>query len=73
MNNFWHVKWMASGAAVGFGSSFIFADLLNLPLDLYYLLYFVTIITFFSPISGKPIWTSAPGLPKDGLGPSCLD
>jgi hypothetical protein len=48
MNNFWQVKWIASGAAVGFSSSFIFADLLNLPLDLYYLLYFVTIITFFS-------------------------
>ena len=48
MNNFWHLKWIASGAAVGFASSFIFADFLNLPLDLYYLLYFVTVITFFS-------------------------
>jgi hypothetical protein len=33
---------------VGFGSSFIFGDLLTLPVDLYYLVYFGIIIIFFS-------------------------
>jgi hypothetical protein len=34
-------------APVGFGASFIFGDLLILPLDLYYLIYFAIVITFF--------------------------
>jgi hypothetical protein len=40
--------WIAFGALVGFGASFIFGDLLTLPLDLYYLIYFGVIITFFA-------------------------
>jgi hypothetical protein len=48
MNNAWHLKWMVSGALVGFGSSFIFGDLLTLPVDLYYLIYIGIIIIFFS-------------------------
>ena len=48
MNNPGHLIWIALGALVGFGSSFIFGDLLTLPVDLYYLIYFGIIITFFS-------------------------
>jgi hypothetical protein len=43
-----HLKWIAIGALVGFGASFIFGDLLPLPVDLYYLIYFGVIITFLS-------------------------
>ena len=43
-----HLLWIAWGVLVGFGSSFIFGDLLTLPTDLYYLIYFGIIITFFS-------------------------
>ncbi len=48
MNHSGHLKWIALGAGVGFGSSFIFGDLLNLPVDLYYLIYFAVIFIFFS-------------------------
>jgi hypothetical protein len=48
MNMSGHLKWIAIGALVGFGASFIFGDLLPLPVDLYYLIYFGVIITFFS-------------------------
>jgi hypothetical protein len=47
MNNSKHFIWVIFGALVGFGSSFIFGDLLTLPVDLYYLIYFGIIITFF--------------------------
>src|SRR5512147_2933036 len=42
------LKWIISGALVGFGSSFIFGDFLNLPVDFYYLLYFAAVVSFFS-------------------------
>jgi hypothetical protein len=48
MNNPRHLKWIALGAIVGFGASFIFGDLIPLPLDLYYLIYFGIIISFFT-------------------------
>ena len=48
MNNPGHLTWIASGAIVGFGASFIFGDLITLPLDLYYLIYFGIIISFFT-------------------------
>jgi len=48
MSNSGHLIWIAWGALVGFGASFIFGDLLTLPIDLYYLIYFGIIITFFS-------------------------
>lgn len=48
MNNPGHLIWIAIGALIGFVSSFIFGDLLTLPIDLYYLVYFGIIITFFS-------------------------
>jgi hypothetical protein len=47
MNNPGHLKWIVFGAIVGFGASFIFGDMITLPLDLYYLIYFAIIITFF--------------------------
>jgi hypothetical protein len=48
MSNPGHLKWIVLGALVGFGASFIFGDLMTLPLDLYYLIYFGIIIAFFS-------------------------
>ena len=42
-----HLKWILFGALVGFGVSFVFGDLLTLPLDLYYLIYFMIITAFF--------------------------
>lgn len=47
MNNYGHLRWIALGALVGFCSSIIFGDLLTLPVDLYYLVYFGIIIIFF--------------------------
>ena len=48
MNNHGHLKWIVFGALVGFGASFIFGDLITLPLDLYYLIYFGIIVSFFT-------------------------
>ena len=48
MNNSGHLRWIVLGALVGFGVSFIFGDLITLPLDLYYLIYFGIIISFFT-------------------------
>ena len=48
MNNPGHLKWIVFGAIVGFGASFIFGDLMTLPLDLYYLIYFGIITVFFT-------------------------
>lgn len=47
LSNSRHLLWIAWGVLVGFGSSFIFGDLLTLPIDLYYLIYFGIIITYF--------------------------
>ncbi|MFC1712953.1 hypothetical protein ACFL6S_04745 [Candidatus Poribacteria bacterium] len=43
-----HLMWIVFGVVVGFVASFIFGDLLNLPPDLYYLIYFGIIIAFFT-------------------------
>ncbi len=43
-----HLGWVGIAALVGFGSSFVFDDLLRLPVDLYYLIYFAIVIPFFS-------------------------
>lgn len=48
MNNPGHLKWIVYGAIVGFGASFIFGDLITLPLDLYYLIYFGIVLAFFT-------------------------
>ncbi len=53
MNNPGHLKWILFGAIAGFGASFIFSDLITLPLDLYYLIYFGIIITFFTIYTKK--------------------
>lgn len=47
MNNSRHLIWIVFGALVGFGASFVFGDLLTLPIDLYYLAYFAIVIGFF--------------------------
>ena len=47
MNNTRHLSWIAAGVIIGFLSSFIFGDLLKLPLDLYYFIYFTIITAFF--------------------------
>jgi hypothetical protein len=41
-----HLFGIAATAAVGFGAAFVFADRLLLPRDLYYLLYFVSVMGF---------------------------
>jgi hypothetical protein len=48
MNHPGHLKWIVYGVIVGFGASFIFDDLITLPLDLYYLIYFGIIFAFFT-------------------------
>ena len=47
MNNAKHLIWILYGALTGFGASFIFGDLIKLPLDIYYLIYFGIITGFF--------------------------
>jgi hypothetical protein len=48
MSNSFHLIWILFGAIIGFVSAFIFGDLLTLPLDLYYLIYFGIITIFFT-------------------------
>lgn len=48
MNNPGHLIWIAVAVLIGFVSSFVFGDLLTLPIDLYYLIYFGIMIAFFS-------------------------
>lgn len=43
-----HLLWIPAGAAVGFGASFVFADLIALPVDLYYLIYFAVVLGFLA-------------------------
>ena len=43
-----HVAWLAGGLAVGFLVSFVFADTLGLPRDLYYGIYAVTVAALFT-------------------------
>ncbi len=43
-----HLIWIAAAALVGFAASFVFDDLLTLPVDLYYLIYFAIVMGFFS-------------------------
>jgi hypothetical protein len=46
MNNTKHLLWIIYGIVVSFLTSFIFGDLLILPLDIYYLIYFAIITGF---------------------------
>lgn len=41
-----HLAWIPAGAGASFLASFLFGDLLTLPVDLYYLIYFSIIIGF---------------------------
>lgn len=43
-----HLAWIPAGAAVGFAVSFLFGDLLSLPDDLYYLVYFSAVAAFLA-------------------------
>lgn len=46
--NLSHLLWIPAGALVGFGASFVFGDLLTLPVDLYYLIYFAIVLGFLA-------------------------
>ena len=54
MDNRGHLVRVVFGAMVGFGASFIFGDLLTLPLDLYYLIYFAIIILIHPKLAPVP-------------------
>lgn len=41
-----HLLWIPGGAAAGFLASFLFGDLLTMPLDLYYMVYVAIVIGF---------------------------
>lgn len=43
-----HLGWIPAGAVVGFGASFLFGDVVTLPVDLYYLIYFAIVLGFFT-------------------------
>jgi hypothetical protein len=42
-----HLVWIAIAAVLGFAAPFVFDDLLALPVDLYYFVYFAVVIAFF--------------------------
>lgn len=61
--NLRHLIWIPAGGAVSFLASFVFGDLFVIPVDLYYLIYFVTIIGFlvvYAKATGLVLreWTS---------------
>jgi hypothetical protein len=41
-----HLLWIPAGTAAGFIAAFVFGDLLRLPVDLYYLIYFSVVAVF---------------------------
>lgn len=43
-----HLLWIPAAAVVGFLAPFVFGDLLDLPVDLYYLVYFGIVFGFFA-------------------------
>jgi hypothetical protein len=69
-----HLVWIPIGATISFLAAFIFGDLLTLPVDLYYLIYFIIIFTFWgiyirgtgldmrSLISRRIVWGIAAGV-----------
>ncbi len=46
MKNVRHLYWIIPGMVVSYLASFVFSDLLNLPADLYYLIYFIMTLSF---------------------------
>jgi len=49
------VRWLAGGFAIGFLVPFVFAEVLNLPRDLYYAVYITAVLVFFV------LWARASG------------
>ncbi len=47
MKSLSHLLWMPAGLFIGFLLPFVFADRLDLPQNLYYLIYFISVISFF--------------------------
>jgi len=43
-----HLAWIPAGAGVGLGLSYVFGDLIAMPVDLYYLVYFAGVIGFLA-------------------------
>lgn len=43
-----HLLWIPAGAVVGWLASFVFGDLLTLPVDVYYLVYFAIVLGFLA-------------------------
>lgn len=43
-----HLAWIPAGALIGWLASFVFGDLVMLPVDLYYAIYFTIVIGFFA-------------------------
>lgn len=43
-----HLGWIPAAAAVGFSAAFLFGDVITLPVDLYYLIYFALVLGFFT-------------------------
>lgn len=41
-----HLAWIPAAALLGFGASFVFGDLLSLPVDVYYVIYFGSVAAF---------------------------
>lgn len=63
--NLQHLIWMPAGGVVSFLASFVFGDLSVIPVDLYYLIYFVAVIGFlvlYAKATGLALreWTSNP-------------
>lgn len=56
-----HLAWIPAGAAVSFGTSFVFGDLLTLPVDAYYLVYFLAVTLFLT------VYVRSTGLDVAGL------
>jgi len=48
MNTIKHLFWIPLGALISFGTAFLFGDLIQLPMDLYYLIYFGIMIGFIT-------------------------
>ena len=41
------IRWLAAGLVIAFAIPFVFADVLDLPRDLYYGIYAATVVVFF--------------------------
>src|SRR6476646_9612090 len=50
-----HLTWLGAGFVVGFAVPFLFADVVQLPRDLYYGVYIATVLVFFG------LWARATG------------